>query len=69
MRMKNIEWLIPEHDYRDVTVCDGKIEIAGHIYHSDELGKYNQQNIIVREYKDKLILFDKDCKYIGYITK
>lgn len=69
MRTKGIELLMPLQIYKDVAVCDGEIEIAGHIYHSDELGKYNQQNIVVREYKDELILLDKDCKYIGCITK
>ena len=69
MKTKGIEMLIPEHIYDDVTVHDGKIEVAGTVYQGEEFRQYNQQNIIVREYKDELILFDKNLKHIGEFAK
>lgn len=69
MRTKGIELLMPLQIYKDVAVCDGKIEIAGHIYHSEELEKYDQQNIIVREYETELIMFDMNLRYICSIDK
>lgn len=69
MKKDYTKYLMPKSIYKDVFVHEGLIEIAGHTYRCDELVKYDQQEIIVREFDDEFALHEKTGIKIASINK